>query len=196
MNKRFEIRTTIGGWDNKWVLHSPSLYTHPSNLYQLFLVSKFVASPSPTKKSSAKVQAPGVVAKAIPTEPDGSIIHAVSIVHICFKSGRITVPPAIVLATNGFSVPPPPSESSTAPSAAYSSTNPPPHWTSVKELASPKYGGNFSKYLAFLGTGWKDLPENERWWETAMGGEIETRRAAAMADLSGLRRGLEAATTL
>ncbi|KAH6894045.1 hypothetical protein BKA70DRAFT_1375783 [Coprinopsis sp. MPI-PUGE-AT-0042] len=169
MGQQFEIRSSIGGWDNKW----------------LYLVSKFVSKP-PFKASKAS----NGTSKTLFTESDGSVVHAVAVVHLCFKANRITVPPAVVLASNGFSCSPPPPDLALE---SKSSTNAPPHWMSVKALASPKHGGSLAKYLAFVRSGWKDVHESGRWWHTALGGEVEKRRAAAMVDLAGLQRGLEAA---
>ncbi|KIJ89474.1 hypothetical protein K443DRAFT_16074 [Laccaria amethystina LaAM-08-1] len=58
-------------------------------------------------------------------EPDGATVHTIALSQMCFKVGCITVPPAIVLASNGFSVP---SEEGLIP---YSLSNPPPHWDKV-----------------------------------------------------------------
>ncbi|KAJ7198409.1 hypothetical protein C8J57DRAFT_1545634 [Mycena rebaudengoi] len=36
------------------------------------------------------------------TEPDGAVLYTVSVSQLCYKQGRITVPPALILASNGF----------------------------------------------------------------------------------------------
>lgn len=114
-------------------------------------------------------------------EPDGATLHCVSVAELCFKIGRITVPPAIALAMNGFSV-------ASATGALYSHENPPPHWDAVKKLlSSPK------ETQTFLRGGWRELPAEERWWEQALGGAIEEKRIVTLELLQGVRRGMEGA---
>lgn len=129
-------------------------------------------------------------------EPDGATLHCVAISQLCFKHGRITVPPALVLAASGFCAPP----SSTSNSAsAYSHSNPPPHFSHVQELISPRAS---RKYRDLLRGGWKNIPEAERWWVDALGGVVEDRRKASVEGLEGdgpmgaLRRGLEGARSV
>jgi hypothetical protein len=107
-------------------------------------------------------------------------VHCTSVSQLCFKHGRITVPPAIALATNGYSSPPP---SSSSPS--YSHDNPPPHWSHVRPfVTSPK------DHAAFMRGEWRNVREGERWWEGALGGVVEEQRRANMEVLVGVRKGL------
>ncbi|TFK24135.1 hypothetical protein FA15DRAFT_431163 [Coprinopsis marcescibilis] len=174
----FEIRTYVGTWDKKW----------------LYLVSKYVSKPKRRVPDKAKPLSPPDSTTGTPpptrsilTESDGAIVHTIAIAHLCFKANRITVPPAFVLATNGFSTFP-----YTSPTP-YSARNPPPHWQKVKNIASLKHGGSMRKFFKFMREGWKEVPEKERWWETALGGEVETRRVLALAELEPLQKGLDAA---
>lgn len=124
-----------------------------------------------------------VRARLMPTvEKDGAILHCVSIARICFKLGRITVPPSLVFATCGFSAEP--TEHGAAP---YSHANPPPHMAKVKEYTSA--GGK--KYRDFLSGGWRT--EKDRWWETALGAEVEIQRKERLADLIKLTQGMDCA---
>ncbi|KIJ93146.1 hypothetical protein K443DRAFT_684765 [Laccaria amethystina LaAM-08-1] len=118
-------------------------------------------------------------------EPDGATVHTIVVSQLCFKVGRITVPPAIVLASNGFSVPP---EEGLTP---YSLSNPPPHWEKVKKLASKPVGGSMRQLRNFMKGEWKDVPEEERWWKEALGGAVEVQRRANLTAIEGLRRGMD-----
>ncbi|EAU87237.2 hypothetical protein CC1G_12455 [Coprinopsis cinerea okayama7 len=196
----FEIRSYIGSWDRKW----------------LYLVSKYVTKPKEGSPSSpppffpqqqSHLPSPASSGTSTPTIPipyqsllvekDGWVVHTVAVAQLCFKAGRITVPPSIVLASNGFCVfpytsPIPYSTISTDPSRK---PNPPPHWAEVKKLVSPKHGGSLRKYFEFLRSGWKEVryEDGERWWETALGGEVEAQRERALAELELLKKGLEGA---
>ncbi|KAK7001719.1 peptidase A1 domain-containing protein [Favolaschia claudopus] len=134
-------------------------------------------------------------AAARTTEPDGALLYTVSVSQLCYKQGRITVPPAVVLASNGFyagSSPPSPSSlNSTSTSTGESGTGEyikptlpasfgsgkgdtrprPPYWDKVRELAEsmPRLG-------RFFAGGWRDVPEGERWWEEAFAGCESERR--------------------
>ncbi|KAG6815511.1 hypothetical protein H0H93_009617, partial [Arthromyces matolae] len=137
------------------------------------------------------------------TEEDGAILHTIGVAQLCCKIGRITIPPAIVLALSGFSMaPPPPSslstpdgdfasqpESKTTPPQRYSHTNPPPHWLEAKRIQARTHGGSMRKLRAFFKGGWKDVPVEERWWDIALGGEVEEGRKKAMEMLDGLAEG-------
>lgn len=111
-------------------------------------------------------------------EPDGATLHCVAISQLCFKHGRITVPPGFVLAASGFSAPP--SKSDSVP--AYSHSNPPPHFLHAEQLISPR---GTRKYGDLLRGGWKDIPEAERWWVDALGGVVEEQRRVNMDGLKG-----------
>lgn len=74
----------------------------------------------------------------------------------------------------------------------WSHANPPPHWEKVRELRK----GSLKRLRAFYTGGWRDVPEGSRWWEDAMGGEIEERRLRALGCMQALRRGIEEARTI
>jgi hypothetical protein len=156
----------------------------------------------PTLEDTAKAMK-AVAARLIRTEePDGATLHTLTISQVCFKQGRITVPPAIVLAANGFSAPPSPAavngnghvdatRMSYTSLAPYSHTNPPPHWGLVKSLMSKPRGGSLKALQTFFKGGWRDIPEKERWWEDALGGVVEERRKANLEALTAVRMGTE-----
>ncbi|EPQ57428.1 hypothetical protein GLOTRDRAFT_58778 [Gloeophyllum trabeum ATCC 11539] len=138
-------------------------------------------------------------------EPDGATLHCVAVSQIVFKHGRITIPPAIVLAMNGFCGP---ISEGGAPSYAdvakedaskpaqpqrYSPANPPPYWAQVSELTKLS---NQKALREFLRGGWKTVPEGERWWETALDGEIEKRRRERFDVLNSVRIGIDGARHL
>ncbi|KAJ7167165.1 hypothetical protein C8R43DRAFT_877555 [Mycena crocata] len=214
----YEVRATIGAWDDKWV----------------WFVSRFVKPPSKSKsKSSSNSSASNsqsITASELPTpggingvsggiatgfpggtpsgfsegiangmsngaaepdaitkallaaaartpEPDGATLYTVCVSQNCFKQGRITIPPALVLAANGFYAAPedPASASTSSPQPTSSSSNSPnekppqpPHWPAVRALTSPASGGSLRALAAFYKGGWRDVPAGQRWWEDAL----------------------------
>lgn len=132
-------------------------------------------------------------------EPDGATLHTITISQMCFKMGRITVPPAVVFAANGLSVPPDftsESEMNSTNFEMYSHANPPPHWNNVNKIASKLHGGSIKKLRAFFRGGWRDVPEGETWWEQAMGGVVEEQRRRNLDTLDLLRKGMEGARAM
>jgi len=107
--------------------------------------------------------------------------------------GRITVPPAIACATSGFSAPPSDLGSSLT---QYSKANPPPHWTKVKAIVSASLGGSMMNLGEFLARGWRNVPEDERWWDSAFTGTVEQKRKARLQDVGSLRRRMEETAAL
>lgn len=177
----------------RYVTHSKSKKPNPQASAQ---TKHNNSSPSPDETSST---APLPEIKAIDTmnaiaavqerteEPDGATVHCIAVSELCFKHGRITVPPAIVLALSGFSAP---SHDDAAP---YSHTNPPPHWKKAREFVAPRASQEF---VRFLRGGWKDVPEGERWWIDALSGDVEDRRKANVEGdgaMGALRSGMQGA---
>jgi hypothetical protein len=52
-------------------------------------------------------------------------------------------------------------------------------------------GGSLKTLQTFFKNGWRDVPENERWWEDALGGAVEERRKANLDALTAIRTGTE-----
>lgn len=145
----------------------------------------------PTPEETVKALK-AVAAGLLPTEePDGKILNTVSVSQLCFKVGRITVPPAVVLATQGFSMPA--FSANGLVTTEFSQTNPPPHWGKAKAIMSKPMGGSSQKLNAFYKGGWRDMPEGERWWEQALGGVIEDQRKTNLLALDALRKGMDGA---
>ncbi|KDR78068.1 hypothetical protein GALMADRAFT_245047 [Galerina marginata CBS 339.88] len=126
-----------------------------------------------------------VAAGLVTEEPDGAILHTVAISQVCYKVGRITVPPSLVLGVNGFTG-----------ESGFSLSSPHPQWADAKNVMSIPNGGSPKKLKALFAGGWKDIPESERWWEQALGESVEAQRAKNLALIEGLRRGLENARSL
>ncbi|KAF8060216.1 hypothetical protein FPV67DRAFT_1513845 [Lyophyllum atratum] len=139
------------------------------------------ATPDADTAKALKAVAASLASEA---EPDGAILHTISVSQCCFKIGRITVPPALVLAINGFSVP------GTDVAAPYSPSNPPPHWPQAKKVMSKPAGGNIKKLQTLLRGGWREVPEKERWWDAAMGGAVEERRKKGLEVVRALGMGI------
>jgi hypothetical protein len=112
-------------------------------------------------------------------EPDGAILHTIAVSQLCFKFGRITIPPSVAFAVNGLT-------------GLDSSSNPPPHWDKVRELAAKEAGGSRKKMAEFLKGGWRNVPEGERWWEQAFA-DVAERNAANLKDVELLKMGMEGA---
>ncbi|KAK0495703.1 hypothetical protein EDD18DRAFT_1170424, partial [Armillaria luteobubalina] len=198
----YEVRLTVGSWGDKW----------------MYAVGKFVTKPKKGRKAEKKVASlvPGVFNGPIRTpadditaptpleastpllsttdhpadirklaaklattheEPDGAIVHCISISQFCFKIGRITIPPALVLAINGFSI------------GDYSLENPPPSYVATKKIFEQPDSKAMKKFL--MG-GWRDVPKEERWWEVALGGDIEKMRAERLTAMEEIRLGMDA----
>ena len=94
--------------------------------------------------------------------------------------GRITVPPAIVMACEGFSKPP--------KVGSYSQQSPPPHWAYPHALRNAS--DSLEVYQRFLAGGWRDVPERDRWWVEPLSGVTEERRRVNLAKLEVIDRGV------
>ncbi|KAF5320554.1 hypothetical protein D9611_010687 [Ephemerocybe angulata] len=240
--QKFEIRTTIGSWDRKWLYlvskfvtqsastskpHFQSRDTHPPYSSQCTSEVQYSnntatpqspdVSPSPTTSSSSEslfdaIHDPSSSSSSISLpsspsksnffyEPDGSLVHTVVVAKLCFKAGRLSIPPSIVLASNGFNTP---TSSRRVTLSSSLDSRPqlalPSHWAKLKRIASPTHGGSIAKLYAFYRGGWRDAQDvntgSELWWETALGGYVEVHRSAALTDLRGLQEGLECARSL
>ncbi|KAG8848276.1 hypothetical protein FRB96_001249 [Tulasnella sp. 330] len=98
----YEVRTTIGGWDKKW----------------MYLVHHFITFPNRRTKSQSLVVAPTTRKELMPSRncnipkyftktplPEDAIVHCIAISTTVFKAGRITVPPAVAFISGGFGDP-------------------------------------------------------------------------------------------
>ncbi|KAG6907549.1 hypothetical protein DXG01_008535 [Tephrocybe rancida] len=221
----YEIRLTVGAWDQKWIYVIAKFVTKPPKkgkkspralerptppsdsdldstaLFHASLRTAHEISISATPgeattsfTSLTTSDALKAVAASLSSdpEPDGATLHTITISQCCFKIGRITVPPALVLAINGFSVPAAPLADG-SPVPTYSRANPPPHWAQAQAVKSRPVGGSTKKLQALLKGGWRDVPEEGRWWDVAMGGAVEERRRKGLEVMQSLGLGLAGA---
>ena len=115
-------------------------------------------------------------------ESDDEVLHCIAISQCCFKIGRITVPPALVLASNGFGL----SDEK---------------WSQVKQLRTirPSTSSGENKgslnMRELLKGGWKEVSAENRWWDQALAG-VEEERVRRLEMLSRLKEGMEGARAL
>lgn len=93
-------------------------------------------------------------------EAEDETLHCVVVNEMCFKLGRITVPPALALAIAGCGM----QEGSD-------------HWAKLQALRSSPSGRGKQNAEGtrktpslkdLLRGGWKDVPAAERWWDQAL----------------------------
>ncbi|KAJ7641545.1 hypothetical protein FB45DRAFT_825836 [Roridomyces roridus] len=162
---RYEIRANIASWDEK----------------RLYLIARFVRLPT-KKKVHDRDSKPSLVPQLPLKEPDGAVVHCVSINQFVYKQGPISVPPALALACEGYS--------NLSPSGKpHTLDDPPPYWSHVKKIGDPKA---IRKYMK----SWKSVPEEERWWTTAFTGAVEDQRVANMALIEGVAKGVVGARSI
>ncbi|EED84659.1 predicted protein [Postia placenta Mad-698-R] len=138
-------------------------------------------------------------------DPDDDVtLHCVAVSEVCFKVGRITVPPALVLTCDGMCDARAAAAGSGSSDGAggegddaaagegFSHARPPPFWAEVKRLRGSEL--ELGGLRAFYEVG---APEDggedggARWWEAALGGEVEARRRAGMAVVGALKTGMD-----
>lgn len=61
-------------------------------------------SPSSTNETQPAHVSPSVLS-AMPTLPEGAVLHCIHVSSYCFKHGRITIPPRVALVASGFGDP-------------------------------------------------------------------------------------------
>jgi len=188
MMSSYEMRSSLVAWDQKWI----------------YLLTRFVTLPKKGKKgvspavpvvtasfSSSNAVEQLASAHILRQESDGAVVNGVAISELCFKFGRITVPPALVIALDGFTAPP------TDSSPPFSLDNPPPHWMSVTSLRDADMEeGSLKTLAAFLKGGWRNVPEERRWWERALGGTVEERRKRNLELIEGVKKGMDNAMSV
>ncbi|GJJ09296.1 hypothetical protein Clacol_003518 [Clathrus columnatus] len=159
VNSELEIRTSIAGWNDKW----------------MYLVSRFISYPplsepssprSPythSKRSSGSFSFASVPWVGVPI-PEGSMLHCTAITRIEFQTFRSSVPSNLVLASSGYGI----------------------THELFEKIQNWRFNDN-GKYIKELyHNAWRSIPVNERWWEKAFYGEIELRRAEAARTLNTL----------
>jgi len=216
MLSSYEVRTSLAAWDQKW-LYIMSKVVCKSDGKQRGVEHKSTSLADITSNQIVPLRTPGsegisstgtpllsvtpnsqntpahdtenalnaVVAGLPVEEPDGATLHTIVISQLCFKVGRITVPPQLVLGANGFTG-----------AEGYSVSSPHPEWDIARKQILKPYGGNLKKLKALFVGGWREIPEDERWWDHALGKAVEDQRLKNLAAIEGLRKGLEAARTI
>lgn len=194
-------------WVSDWYPASTGLSSSRS---QLYLVCRFTSPLSKPHEnpSSSKSEGPGdldqrstsgsessrcsdddmisssssssIPATLLKEKSDGTTLHCFTVSRLCFKMGRITVPPAIVMACEGFSKPP--------KVGSYSHASPPPHWAHPHALRNTS--DSLDVYQRFLAGGWREVPEGDRWWVEPLSGPTEERRRANLIKLELIDRGV------
>ncbi|KAI0049056.1 hypothetical protein FA95DRAFT_1588454 [Auriscalpium vulgare] len=204
---KYEVRMSIASWESKWTFLIVRFVTKPTKKSGEKTTEKAGTSSLPSQTTpfpSLHTPASGT-ATPLPSneppadalkafaeqlrgthEPDGALVNCISINELVFKHGRITVPPALVFAADGFTSPAPKGV------AAYGPENPPPHWAKVRDLLK---AGGLSAMRTFYRGGWRDVPEGERWWEQALEG-LEQRRVTNLKLIKGVREATDGAREL
>ncbi|KAJ6482553.1 hypothetical protein C8R45DRAFT_1001853 [Mycena sanguinolenta] len=186
MLSSYEVRTSIGAWDGKWIWFVSRFVKPLSKRARTKLKSASTSSPgtdsetplADKRTNGVNPEDPDTVARALlqnaskTTEPDGAMLYCVAVSQICSKQGRITVPPALILAANGFHAPPleSTSKSASAPTPSNArghkiTTSLLPHWPAVRTLAT-----SMPALAKFYAGGWRDVPEGGWWWEDVLAG--------------------------
>ncbi|KAI5117564.1 hypothetical protein M0805_009642 [Coniferiporia weirii] len=136
------------------------------------------ATPNPEPKSSLISSASEL--EALWKEAPGETLHCIAINELCFKSGRVTVPPALVFAAAGCGL------DADA-------------WARVNQLRNPRANGSGKEkgksMREFMRSAWRDVPVGSRWWDDAMA-PFEAERVRRLAVLKGVQEGLDAARFL
>ncbi|KAH7335788.1 hypothetical protein B0J17DRAFT_630021 [Rhizoctonia solani] len=202
INRKYEIRLSIGAWEDKWVYCIAKFVSHAKQNHKPkndpFSTSVNVplipsistpATPLVTETSipaeSADIKGQGETAldtsrmdKELAStailkpilqthDVDGALLHCVAVSAICFKHGRVTVPPNVVLATSGYSL-----------TELGDNTN----WLNAKRL---RERGRTAMAEFFRG-GWK--AEKDIFWE--VGPRVEAERLKKLDELKKLTEGM------
>jgi len=211
----YQVRTSIAAWDHKWlyviskcVCKSEGKKKHKTTkstsseaqVSSISIMAPLIIEPISSPDTPFQTSTPGdtsfpssdtesalkaVTAGLVGEEPDSARLHTIVISQLCFKVGRITVPPGIVLALNGFTG-----------VSGHSLANPHPEWADAKRTMSRLFGGSPKKLKEFMAGGWKDIPQSERWWDKSLGESVEAQRLKNISAIECLRTGLEKARTL
>ncbi|KAJ7744216.1 hypothetical protein B0H14DRAFT_3514721 [Mycena olivaceomarginata] len=158
MLSTYEVRTSIGAWDGKWTPATPL----------------GAATPLAGNSDSAN----GINGSHATPELDA--VSPIAVSQLCYKQGRISVPPALVLATNGFYAAPSSSSAMLTPVVGQSKVTytmaggrdvDPPHWPAVRAATA-----SMRELARLCAGGWRELPVGARWWENAFAAREGERR--------------------
>lgn len=106
-------------------------------------------------------------------EGPNETLHCVSVSQLCFKVGRVTIPPALALASAGFGVPAD-------------------RWSEVKRhrQSRAQRESGMPSMRELLAGKWRDVPEDKRWWDDAVK-PFEAERVKRLEALLKLREGMD-----
>ncbi|KAJ1300414.1 hypothetical protein OPQ81_005234 [Rhizoctonia solani] len=203
INKKYEIRLSIGAWEDKWmyciakfvsntkqnskpkVKESPSTGANAPIIPSISTPATPLVTEASTPAEFVKIKSQNATtletsrvdkelsSTAIPKpmlrrhDVDGALLHCVGVSVICFKHGRITVPPKVVLATSGYSL---------------TETGDISNWLNAKRL---RKRGKVAISEFFRG-GWKT--EENKFWE--VGPRVEAERVRRLVELKKLTEGM------
>ncbi|KAF8841336.1 hypothetical protein BDN67DRAFT_534502 [Paxillus ammoniavirescens] len=194
---RYEIKLSIGAWDQKWMYLVCRFTSHSKNKRKMKTkqnkppvlpigssASSVIRISTPITPSDSESSDPpsdritqALASSLLAEGPDGPTVHCFSISRVCFKIGRITVPPPVLLGCEGFSKPP--------SSGSYSHDAPPPHWIHPHTLRLSS--GSLDDYHGFLTKSWRDVAKEDRWWVEPLNGPVEEQRLANLAKLDAIQ---------
>ncbi|KAF9235417.1 hypothetical protein BU15DRAFT_78001 [Melanogaster broomeanus] len=198
----YEVRLSIGAWDQKWMYlvcrfvsfskSKPKPKMNQDTLPKALPSSSGAPTPpvysdSKSTNISGEEVTKALAASLLAEDSDGTTtMHCFSISRVCFKIGRITVPPALLLACEGFSKPP--------SSGSYSHDAPPPHWIHPHSIRNSS--GSLNEYRRFLTGSWRDVPDEKRWWIEPLSGPIEEQRREKLTKLDSIYNGMNGCVDL
>ncbi|KAJ7200276.1 hypothetical protein C8J57DRAFT_1103641 [Mycena rebaudengoi] len=204
----YEVRISIGAWDGKWIWYVARFVKPPSQKNQNQSPPPKPKGRSKTaSRAESETMIPSLTTPTTPPgrdewwddapnsnrklstavtahrtrgrKPDGAVLYSARLSQLCYKQGRITVPPALILASNGFYASP---DASTAVTTfnvngrSGDNKSPPafpPHWPAVREVTQSMRG-----MAKFFAGGWRDVPEGgDGGRGGAGGGKKRSRRA-------------------
>ncbi|KAG9004897.1 hypothetical protein FRB94_001974 [Tulasnella sp. JGI-2019a] len=103
----YEVRTTIGGWDKKWVYLVHHFVTYPNTKSKAHAVDVTPATRTEIEPSQTAAVARANIPKFYTKTPlpENALVHCIAISTAVFKAGRITVPPSVAFIAGGFGDP-------------------------------------------------------------------------------------------
>jgi len=129
LNSKYEIHIVVGGWGEKWIYFVGYFVSYPKRGQKgkrggrtaeeiktngkILDVPNISVSSTPLSDNTPAPGSPSSESNTLPNIPfpgaslldPKATVHCVSVSSYCFKIGRVTVPPRIVLASCGFGNP-------------------------------------------------------------------------------------------
>ncbi|KZW03069.1 hypothetical protein EXIGLDRAFT_828824 [Exidia glandulosa HHB12029] len=163
IGKRYEIRTSLAGWDDKRIHFIARFISHKTAADKKREARSRSSAPPSGTSTPANTAEPVTSRPAVPFISDPRISDAEYTTHaICIASyvlkhsySRRNISPALVLAASGFG----------GGNA----------WERMQDI---RYGKDSKALKKFWSGGWAELGEGERWWdELAQGWEAQRAKA-------------------